>query len=191
MSTIVDVRGREIIDSRGNPTVEAEVTLESGVLGRAAVPSGASTGAHEAVELRDSDHERFLGRGVLKAVSNVNERIADVVRGFEVREQVNIDQAMIDLDGTPNKQELGANSILAVSMAVARAAAAESQLPLWRYLATSEDVGTLPVPMMNILNGGSHAPNNVDIQEFMVMPYAHSEHTLLGPIPHNSIEEKS
>ena len=170
MSTIVDVRGREIIDSRGNPTVEAEVTLESGVLGRAAVPSGASTGAHEAVELRDSDHERFLGRGVLKAVSNVNERIADVVRGFEVREQVDIDQAMIDLDGTPNKQELGANSILAVSMAVARAAAAESQLPLWRYLATSEDVGTLPVPMMNILNGGSHAPNNVDIQEFMVMP---------------------
>ena len=123
MSTIVDVRGREIIDSRGNPTVEAEVTLESGVLGRAAVPSGASTGAHEAVELRDSDHERFLGRGVLKAVSNVNERIADVVRGFEVREQVDIDQAMIDLDGTPNKQELGANSILAVSMAVARAAA--------------------------------------------------------------------
>ncbi len=170
MSTIVDVRGREIIDSRGNPTVEAEVTLESGVLGRAAVPSGASTGAHEAVELRDSDHERFLGRGVLKAVSNVNERIADVVRGLEVREQVDIDQAMIDLDGTPNKQELGANSILAVSMAVARAAATESQLPLWRYLATSEDVGTLPVPMMNILNGGSHAPNNVDIQEFMVMP---------------------
>ena len=170
MSTIVDVRGREIIDSRGNPTVEAEVTLESGVLGRAAVPSGASTGAHEAVELRDSDHERFLGRGVLKAVSNVNERIAEVVRGFEVREQVDIDQAMIDLDGTPNKQELGANSILAVSMAVARAAATESQLPLWRYLATSEDVGTLPVPMMNILNGGSHAPNNVDIQEFMVMP---------------------
>ena len=170
MSTIVDVRGREIIDSRGNPTVEAEVTLESGVLGRAAVPSGASTGAHEAVELRDSDHERFLGRGVLKAVSNVNERIADVVRGFEVREQVDIDQAMIDLDGTPNKQELGANSILAVSMAVARAAATESQVPLWRYLATSEDVGTLPVPMMNILNGGSHAPNNVDIQEFMVMP---------------------
>ena len=170
MSTIVDVRGREIIDSRGNPTVEAEVTLESGVRGRAAVPSGASTGAHEAVELRDCDHERFLGRGVLKAVSNVNERIAEAIRGFEVREQVGIDRAMIDLDGTPNKRELGANSILAVSMAVARAAATESQLPLWRYLATSEDVGTLPVPMMNILNGGSHAPNNVDIQEFMVMP---------------------
>ncbi len=170
MSTIVDVRGREIIDSRGNPTVEAEVTLESGVRGRAAVPSGASTGEHEAVELRDRDHERFLGRGVLKAVSNVNERIAEAVRGFEVRDQVDIDRAMIDLDGTPNKQELGANSILAVSMAVARAAATESQLPLWRYLATSEDVGTLPVPMMNILNGGSHAPNNVDIQEFMVMP---------------------
>ena len=170
MSTIVDVRGREIIDSRGNPTVEAEVTLESGVRGSAAVPSGASTGEHEAVELRDRDPERFLGRGVLKAVSNVNEKIAEAVRGFEVREQVGIDRAMIDLDGTPNKQELGANSILAVSMAVARAAATESQVPLWRYLATSEDVGTLPVPMMNILNGGSHAPNNVDIQEFMVMP---------------------
>ena len=170
MSTIVDVRGREIIDSRGNPTVEAEVTLESGVRGSAAVPSGASTGEHEAVELRDRDPERFLGRGVLKAVSNVNDRIAEAVRGFEVREQVGIDRAMIGLDGTPNKQELGANSILAVSMAVARAAATESQVPLWRYLATSEDVGPLPVPMMNILNGGSHAPNNVDIQEFMVMP---------------------
>ena len=170
MSTIVDVRGREILDSRGNPTVEAEVTLESGVRGRAAVPSGASTGAHEAVELRDGDPERFLGKGVLKAVSNVNERIANAIRGFEACEQVDIDRAMIDLDGTPNKQELGANSILAVSMAVARAAAGESQMPLWRYLASSQDVATLPVPMMNILNGGAHAPNNVDIQEFMVMP---------------------
>ena len=170
MSTIVDVRGREILDSRGNPTVEAEVTLESGVRGRAAVPSGASTGAHEAVELRDGDPERFLGKGVLKAVSNVNERIANAIRGFGACEQVDIDRAMIDLDGTPNKQELGANSILAVSMAVARAAAGESQMPLWRYLASSQDVATLPVPMMNILNGGAHAPNNVDIQEFMVMP---------------------
>ena len=170
MSTIVDVRGREILDSRGNPTVEAEVTLESGVRGRAAVPSGASTGAHEAVELRDGDPERFLGKGVLKAVSNVNERIANAIRGFEACEQVDIDRAMIDLDGTPNKQELGANSLLAVSMAVARAAAGESQMPLWRYLASSQDVATLPVPMMNILNGGAHAPNNVDIQEFMVMP---------------------
>jgi len=170
MSAIVDVRGREILDSRGNPTVEAEVTLETGVRGRAAVPSGASTGAHEAVELRDGDGSRFLGKGVLTAVDNINSRIAEAVRGLEAREQLDIDRTMIDLDGTPNKRELGANAILAVSMAAARAAARENHLPLWRYLATSGEADTLPVPMMNILNGGAHAPNNVDIQEFMVMP---------------------
>jgi enolase len=170
MSAIVDVRGREILDSRGNPTVEADVTLESGVRGRAAVPSGASTGAHEAVELRDGDRERFLGKGVQGAVSNINSEIADAIRGFEAREQLDIDRTMIDLDGTPNKRNLGANSILAVSMAVARAAAAENHMPLWRYLAPSGSADLLPVPMMNILNGGAHAPNNVDIQEFMVMP---------------------
>jgi len=170
MSAIVDVRGREILDSRGNPTVEAEVTLETGVQGRAAVPSGASTGAHEAVELRDGDRERFLGKGVLKAVANINGPIAQAIRGFEAREQLDIDRTMIDLDGTPNKGKLGANSILAVSMAAARAAALENQMPLWRYLAAGSDADLLPVPMMNILNGGAHAPNNVDIQEFMVMP---------------------
>ena len=171
MSAIVDVRGREIIDSRGNPTVEAEVLLETGHRGRAAVPSGASTGAHEAVELRDGDRDRFGGKGVLKAVDNVNTRIRDAIRGFEAREQLDIDRTMIELDGTDNKRELGANAMLAVSMAVARAAAAEQQMPLWRYLAEG-DAHVLPVPMMNILNGGAHAPNNVDIQEFMVMPLA-------------------
>ncbi|MGD8280238.1 MAG: phosphopyruvate hydratase [Gemmatimonadota bacterium] len=170
MSAIVDVRGREILDSRGNPTVEAEVTLETGVRGRAAVPSGASTGAHEAVELRDGDKSRYLGKGVLKAVANINDRIANAIRGFEAREQLDIDRTMIELDGTPNKAELGANAILAVSMATARAAALENNMPLWRYLAPSGNADTLPVPMMNILNGGAHAPNNVDIQEFMVMP---------------------
>jgi len=170
MSAIVGVHGREILDSRGNPTVEADVMLESGVRGRAAVPSGASTGAYEAVELRDADRDRFMGKGVLRAVENVNTRIAEAVRGLEAREQLNIDRTMIDLDGTPNKQDLGANAMLAVSMAAARAAAAESQTPLWRYLAATGEADTLPVPMMNILNGGAHAPNNVDIQEFMVMP---------------------
>ena len=170
MSAIVDVRGREILDSRGNPTVEADVTLETGVRGRAAVPSGASTGAHEAVELRDGDRERFLGKGVLNAVANINSQIADALRGFEAREQLDIDRTMIELDGTPNKRNLGANAILAVSMAAARAAAAENHMPLWRYLAETGDANVLPVPMMNILNGGAHAPNNVDIQEFMVMP---------------------
>jgi enolase len=170
MSAIVDVRGREILDSRGNPTVEAEVTLETGVRGRAAVPSGASTGAHEAVELRDGDKGRYLGKGVLKAVSHINGQIAKAVRGFEAREQLDIDRAMIELDGTPNKGNLGANAILAVSMATARAAALENDMPLWRYLAVGGSADTLPVPMMNILNGGAHAPNNVDVQEFMVMP---------------------
>ncbi|MEE2906053.1 MAG: phosphopyruvate hydratase [Gemmatimonadota bacterium] len=170
MSAIVDVRGREIIDSRGNPTVEAEVTVETGIQGRAAVPSGASTGAHEAVELRDGDQSRFLGKGVQKAVTNINRKIAIAIRGFEVTEQLDLDRAMIDLDASVNKANLGANAILAVSMAAARAAALENGLPLWRYLAEENSADLLPVPMMNILNGGAHAPNNVDIQEFMVMP---------------------
>ena len=170
MSAIVDVRGREIIDSRGNPTVEAEVTVETGIQGRAAVPSGASTGAHEAVELRDGDQTRFLGKGVQKAVTNINKKIAIAIRGFEVTEQLDLDRAMIDLDASVNKANLGANAILAVSMAAARAAALENGLPLWRYLAEENSADLLPVPMMNILNGGAHAPNNVDIQEFMVMP---------------------
>ena len=170
MSAIVDVRGREILDSRGNPTVEADVTLESGVRGRAAVPSGASTGQHEAVELRDGDSSRYLGKGVQSAVSNINGPIAAALRGFEAREQLDIDRTMLELDGTPNKGNLGANALLAVSMATARAAALENEMPLWRYLASSGSADTLPVPMMNILNGGAHAPNNVDIQEFMVMP---------------------
>ena len=169
MSAIVDVRGREILDSRGNPTVEADVILETGARGRAAVPSGASTGEHEAVELRDKDPKRFLGKGVLKAVQHVNGEIRDAVRGFEAREQLDIDRTLIELDGTPNKGRLGANAILSVSMAAARAAAAENKLPLYQYLG-GPDACLLPIPMMNILNGGSHAPNNVDIQEFMVMP---------------------
>ncbi len=170
MSAIVDIRGREILDSRGNPTVEAEVILDSGARGRAAVPSGASTGAHEAVELRDGDKRRYLGKGVLKAVEHVNTTLARAVRGFEAREQMDIDRTMIELDGTPNKGKLGANAILAVSMAVARAAAEEQRMPLWKYLADEGKADLLPVPQMNILNGGAHAPNNVDIQEFMVMP---------------------
>jgi enolase len=170
VSAIVDVKGREIIDSRGNPTVEAEVTLETGARGRAAVPSGASTGAHEAVELRDGDAKRYLGKGVTKAVTNINAKIAKAIRGFEAREQLDIDRTMLELDGTPNKRNLGANAILAVSLAAARAAALENDTPLWKYLAEGGKADTLPVPMMNILNGGAHAPNNVDIQEFMVMP---------------------
>jgi len=170
VSAIVGVSAREILDSRGNPTVEADVLLETGVRGRAAVPSGASTGAHEAVEMRDGDRDRYLGKGVLRAVENVNTRIADALIGFEAREQLDVDRTMIELDGTPNKRNLGANAMLAVSMATARAAAAENNMPLWRYLAAGGSADTLPVPMMNILNGGAHAPNNVDIQEFMVMP---------------------
>ena len=170
MSAIVSVNGRQIIDSRGNPTVEAEVTLDTGARGRAAAPSGASTGAHEAVELRDGDCTKFLGRGVLSAVRNVETSIAQALKGIEAHKQAKVDQIMIELDGTPNKQNLGANAILAVSIAVARAAASEDGLPLWRYLAPGGDANLLPVPMLNILNGGAHAPNNVDIQEFMVMP---------------------
>jgi len=170
MSAIVSVTGRQILDSRGNPTVEAEITLETGATGRAAVPSGASTGVHEAVELRDGDPTRFLGKGVLSAVENIETVIAKALKGVDARSQAKVDQIMIELDGTHNKQNLGANAILAVSMAVARAAAAEDGLPLWRYLSPTGDADLLPVPMMNILNGGAHAPNNVDIQEFMVMP---------------------
>jgi enolase len=174
MSTkIVTVRGREIIDSRGNPTVEAEVGLEGGVTGRAAVPSGASTGEHEAIELRDGDKSRYLGKGVLKAVSHVNVEIAKAVTGIDASEQRAIDRRMIEADGTDNKSKFGANAILAVSMATARAAATQLELPLYQYLARYSSEGyadTLPVPMMNILNGGAHADNSVDVQEFMVMP---------------------
>jgi enolase len=174
MSTkIKAVHGRQILDSRGNPTVEADVLLEGGVLGRAAVPSGASTGEHEAIELRDGDKSHYLGKGVLKAVAHINEEIAKAVVGMDAADQRALDRRMIEADGTPNKDKLGANAILAVSMAAARAAAGASNLPLYKYLAhfsTDSSARTLPVPMMNILNGGAHADNSVDVQEFMVMP---------------------
>ncbi|MGE5704776.1 MAG: phosphopyruvate hydratase [Clostridia bacterium] len=169
MTMITDVYAREVMDSRGNPTVEVEVYLEDGSMGRAMVPSGASTGAYEAVELRDGDKSRYLGKGVLKAVKNVNEIIAEEIVGLDVFDQVGIDMTMIELDGTPNKANLGANAILGVSMAVARAAAASLGIPLYNYLG-GFNAKELPVPMMNILNGGKHADNTVDIQEFMVMP---------------------
>ncbi len=169
MSTIIDITAREILDSRGNPTVEVDVTLDDGTLGRAAVPSGASTGAHEAVELRDGDKERYKGKGVLKAVEAANMEIADALVGFDVTDQVALDTAMIALDGTENKGRIGANAILGVSLACAKAAAAFLQQPLYRYVGgTSARV--LPVPMMNIINGGEHADNPIDIQEFMIMP---------------------
>ncbi|MGE5364479.1 MAG: phosphopyruvate hydratase [Bacteroidota bacterium] len=169
MTTIVDIVGREILDSRGNPTLEVEVALECGAVGRAAVPSGASTGEHEAVELRDGDKSRYMGKGVLKAVENVNDKIADELIDFDAADQAGIDQFMIDLDGTPNKSVLGANAILGVSLACAKAAADAFGLPLYRYIGGT-NARTLPVPMMNILNGGKHADNNVDFQEFMIMP---------------------
>ncbi|NLM04313.1 MAG: phosphopyruvate hydratase [Clostridiales bacterium] len=169
MTIITDVYAREVLDSRGNPTVEVEVYLESGVMANAIVPSGASTGAFEAVELRDGDKNRFLGKGVLKAVENVNEIIAPEIVGMDALDQIGIDQVMIELDGTPNKGKLGANAILGVSIAVARAAAETLGLPLYQYLG-GVNAKELPVPMMNILNGGAHADNNVDIQEFMIMP---------------------
>lgn len=169
MSAIIDVIGREILDSRGNPTVEAEVVLESGVTGRAAVPSGASTGVREAIELRDKDPKRYGGKGVLKAVEHVNTELADAVIGFEATDQAFIDRKMIELDGTDNKSRLGANAILAVSMAVARAAAEETGMPLYRYFGGMGAV-ELPVPMMNVINGGAHANNNLDLQEFMIIP---------------------
>ncbi|WP_290867801.1 phosphopyruvate hydratase [Aquabacterium sp.] len=169
MSAIVDIIGREIIDSRGNPTVECDVLLESGVMGRAAVPSGASTGSREAIELRDGDKSRYLGKGVLKAVEHINNEIAEAVLGLDAAEQAFLDKTLIDLDGTDNKGRLGANAMLAVSMAVARAAAEEAGLPLYRYFGGMGAV-QLPVPMMNVINGGAHANNNLDLQEFMILP---------------------
>ncbi len=169
LSAIIDVIAREILDSRGNPTVEADVLLESGVLGRAAVPSGASTGSREAIELRDGDKARYLGKGVLNAVEHVNTEICEAIIGLDVEDQAFIDQTMIDLDGTENKSRLGANAMLAVSMACARAAAEQAGLPLYRYLGGAAPMA-LPVPMMNIINGGAHANNNIDMQEFMIIP---------------------
>ena len=169
MSTIIDILAREILDSRGNPTVEVDVILEDGTLGRAAVPSGASTGAHEAVELRDGDKTRYLGKGVLQAVEFVNGEIADALVGADALEQVELDEAMIELDGTNNKSRLGANAILGVSLAIAKAAADFTSQPLYRYIGGTS-ARTLPVPMMNIINGGEHADNPIDIQEFMIMP---------------------
>ena len=169
MTTIIDITAREILDSRGNPTVEVDVVLEDGSMGRAAVPSGASTGAHEAVELRDGDKGRYLGKGVTKAVAAVNGEIFDALAGMEAEDQIAIDQAMIELDGTHNKAKLGANAILGVSLAVAKAAADASGLPLYRYVGGAA-ARTLPVPMMNIINGGAHADNPIDFQEFMIMP---------------------
>ena len=169
MSAIVDIVGREVLDSRGNPTVECDVLLESGVMGRAAVPSGASTGSREAIELRDGDAKRYLGKGVLRAVEHVNQEIAEAVMGLDAAEQAFLDHTLIELDGTDNKSRLGANATLAVSMAVARAAAEESGLPLYRYFGGMNAV-QLPVPMMNVINGGAHANNNLDLQEFMIIP---------------------
>jgi enolase len=169
MTAIVDIIGRELLDSRGNPTVEVDVYLESGAVGRAAVPSGASTGEHEANELRDNDKERYLGKGVLSAVKNVNEIISEKLIGLDATDQIGIDMLMLDLDGTQNKSKLGANAILGVSLAVAKAAADALGLPLFQYLG-GVNAKVLPVPMMNILNGGSHADNNVDLQEFMIVP---------------------
>ena len=169
MSAIVDIVGREILDSRGNPTVECDVLLESGVMGRAAVPSGASTGSREAIELRDGDKSRYGGKGVLRAVEHINTEISEAVMGLDAAEQIFLDQTLIDLDGTENKSRLGANALLAVSMAVARAAAEESGLPLYRYFGGMAGC-QLPVPMMNVINGGAHANNSLDLQEFMIVP---------------------
>ena len=169
MTDIIDIHAREIMDSRGNPTVEVDVTLSDGSFGRAAVPSGASTGAHEAVELRDGDKKRFMGKGVLKAIDSVNDSIADALVGMDATDQIAIDDVMIALDGTPNKAKLGANAILGVSLATAKAAADAVGLPLWRYVGGAH-ARTLPVPMMNIVNGGAHADNPIDFQEFMILP---------------------
>ncbi|MBS0398177.1 MAG: phosphopyruvate hydratase, partial [Proteobacteria bacterium] len=169
MTRIVEIRGREIIDSRGNPTVEADIVLESGAVGRAAVPSGASTGSREAVEIRDGDPRRYGGKGVRKAVAHVNGEIARLLKGSDARDQAGLDNRLIATDGTQDKSRLGANAILAVSLANARAAAADQKLPLYRYLSGAQDF-VMPVPMMNIINGGAHADNSVDIQEFMILP---------------------
>ncbi|MGH8369760.1 MAG: phosphopyruvate hydratase, partial [Gammaproteobacteria bacterium] len=169
MTKIVDLRAREILDSRGNPTVEVDVILDSGIVGRVAVPSGASTGSREAVELRDGDPRRYNGKGVRKAVANVEGEILRRVRGMQVEDQIQLDHALIQLDGTENKSRLGANAILGVSLAAAKAASREHQIPLYRWLGGDKAV-TLPVPQMNIINGGAHANNSVDIQEFMILP---------------------
>src|SRR3954464_14549409 len=169
MTAIADIVARQIFDSRGNPTVEVDVVLEDGSMGRAAVPSGASTGAHEAVELRDGDKSKYLGKGVLKAVDSVNTEILNAIGGLDAEDQIAVDEAMIELDGTPNKARLGANAILGVSLAVAKAAAEASMLPLYRYVGGTQ-ARVLPVPMMNIINGGAHADNPIDFQEFMIMP---------------------
>jgi len=169
MSFIADIFARQILDSRGNPTIEVDVITDEGAIGRAAVPSGASTGVHEAVELRDGDKKKYMGKGVLKAVNNVNNIIAPELLDFDVADQTGIDELMIQLDGTSNKAKLGANATLAVSMAVAKAAAEEAALPLYRYVGGT-NAKTLPIPMMNILNGGAHADNKIDFQEFMIMP---------------------
>ena len=169
MSQITSIHGRQILDSRGNPTVEVDVYTSTGVVGRAAVPSGASTGVHEAVELRDGDADTYLGKGVLKAVQNVNNILSEELNGYYVMDQVEIDHRMIEIDGTPNKANLGANAILGVSMAVAHAAAQETNQHLYRYIG-GVNATMLPIPMMNILNGGSHADNSIDFQEFMIMP---------------------
>src|SRR5262245_51811923 len=169
MSSIVDLIGREILDSRGNPTVECDVLLESGVMGRAAVPSGASTGSREAIELRDGDKARYLGKGVLKAVENINTEVSEAVMGLEANEQAFLDRTLIELDGTENKARLGANAMLAVSLAVAKSAAEEAGLPLYRYFGGSGAM-QMPVPMMNVINGGAHANNRLDFQEFMIVP---------------------
>ena len=169
MSTIIDIRAREIIDSRGNPTVEVDVELDSGTIGRAAVPSGASTGAHEAVELRDGDEKRYGGKGVLQAVESVNGELSDAISGIEADDQVMIDRLMVELDGTENKSRLGANAILGASLATAHAAAASCGLPLYKYIG-GPNAKVLPIPMMNVLNGGSHSDAPIDVQEFMIMP---------------------
>src|SRR6476469_2646409 len=185
------IQGRQILDSRGNPTVEVDVILEDGTLGRAAVPSGASTGEHEAVELRDDDKKKYVGKGVTKAVENVNSKIAPELIGLDPRDQEAIDALMIELDGTPNKAKLGANAMLGVSMAVAKAAAEASGLPLYRYLG-GPGARTVPVPMMNILNGGKHADNNVDFQEFMIQPWgfgSYSEGLRAGVESYHSLKK--
>ena len=170
MTKIESIKARQILDSRGNPTVEVDLTLESGAMGRAAVPSGASTGEHEALELRDGDKSRYGGKGVLKAVENVNELIAPALRGMDASDQEAVDRAMIELDGTPNKSRLGANAILGASLAAAKSVANHREIPLFRHIGGVHS-RTLPVPMMNIVNGGSHADNNLDLQEFMIMPF--------------------
>ena len=179
MTAIIDIIGREILDSRGNPTVEVDVILEDGSMGRAAVPSGASTGAHEAVELRDGAKKRYFGKGVSKAVANINGELFEAIGGMEAENQIHIDKTMIALDGTPNKSRLGANAILGVSLAVAKAAADAVALPLYRYLGGT-NAHVLPVPMMNIVNGGAHADNPIDFQEFMIVPVGAPTGTIMN-----------